>query len=220
MIKLIDLLKEAGEAPKCPVATQNPEVNEKQRQLAIDQKAYGPKNPNNPNIKFWKAKAALWNLEAIESAKGSRCNSCALFNITEPMLTCMGVAPVAPPVQPVAPPVDTNPVVDPTTSESQLKREFMLKLGKGIVKEADIPAAHPKTEVPAEPAPEQKPAVPEVPAKEPNGAEPEADEPVTEDSWDSIEAGKTGYCMLNKFKATGSRTCNSWRRGGPYKGQQ
>lgn len=220
MIKLIDLLKEAGEAPKCPIATQNPEVNEKQRQLAIDQKAYGPKNPNNPNIKFWKAKAALWNLEAIESAKGSRCNSCALFNITDPMLNCMGVAPVTPTVPaPVAQPsVDANPALAPTTSETQLKREFMLKLGKGIVKEADIPAAKPRIpEAPAAPAP--TPA-PEAPVKEPNGAEPEAEEPVTEDSWDSIEAGKTGYCMLNKFKATGSRTCNSWRRGGPYKGQQ
>ena len=66
MIKLVNLLKEAeGEAPKCPVATQNIEVNLAHRQKAIDEYGYGPLNPNNPNIKFWKKKADEWQLESF-----------------------------------------------------------------------------------------------------------------------------------------------------------
>jgi hypothetical protein len=52
MIKLADILKEIDEAPKCPIATQNVEVNLKHRQIAIDRYGYGPYNPNNPNVKF------------------------------------------------------------------------------------------------------------------------------------------------------------------------
>ena len=54
MLKLKDLLKEADGEFKCPVATQNGEVNIENRQVAIDRYGYGPLNPNNPNIKFWK----------------------------------------------------------------------------------------------------------------------------------------------------------------------
>ena len=90
MIKLIDLLKE-DDAPKCPVATQNVEVNLAHRQIAIDKYGYGPLNPNNPNIKFWKDKAASWKLDTIEEAKSSRCNSCAAFNITSRILNCIEV---------------------------------------------------------------------------------------------------------------------------------
>ena len=90
MIKLVNLLKEAeGEAPKCPIATQNIEVNLEHRQKAIDEYGYGPLNPNNPNIKFWKAKADEWQLDSIEEAKSSRCNNCAAFNITSRMLNCI-----------------------------------------------------------------------------------------------------------------------------------
>ena len=39
---------------------------------------------------------------------------------------------------------------------------------------------------------------------------------VVED-WDNVEAGREGYCMLHKFKSTGSRTCNAWKAGGPIK---
>ena len=39
----------------------------------------------------------------------------------------------------------------------------------------------------------------------------------TQDAWDTIEAGKLGYCMMYKFKCAGSRTCNAWVTGGPIK---
>lgn len=112
MIKLIDLLKEVDEAPKCPIATQNIDVNLKHRQIAIDRYGYGPLNPNNPNIKFWKDKAMKWKLDSIEEAKSSRCNSCAAFNITTKILNCIekGLASGEEFVTP-----EKNPEVNPAT---------------------------------------------------------------------------------------------------------
>lgn len=87
MIKLADLLNE--EAPKCPVATQNIQVNLKHRQIAIDRYGYGPLNPNSPNVKFWKEKAEMWKLDSVEEAKEARCSNCAAFNITSKILKCI-----------------------------------------------------------------------------------------------------------------------------------
>ena len=163
MIKLVNLLKEAeGEAPKCPIATQNIEVNLEHRQKAIDEYGYGPLNPNNPNIKFWKAKADEWQLDSIEEAKSSRCNNCAAFNITSRMLNC---------------------------------------IEKGITSgEVEVPVAE-----------GEEPTAPVV--------EPETDdtEGAAKDAWNTIEAGKLGYCTFLKFKCAGSRTCDSWVVGGPIK---
>ena len=75
MIKLRQLLKEQEEEMKCPVATQDISVNLEHRQKAIDEYGYGPLNPNNPNIKFWKKKAEEWQLASMEEAKSSRCNN-------------------------------------------------------------------------------------------------------------------------------------------------
>jgi hypothetical protein len=163
MIKLVNLLKEAeGEAPKCPVATQNIEVNLAHRQKAIDEYGYGPLNPNNPNIKFWKKKAEEWQLDSMEEAKSSRCNNCAAFNITSRMLNC---------------------------------------IEKGITSgEVEVPVA------------EGEESTASV-------VEPETDdtEGAAKDAWDTIEAGKLGYCTFLKFKCAGSRTCNAWIVGGPIK---
>ena len=172
MIKLADLLKEE-EAPKCPVATQNIEVNLKHRQIAIDKYGYGPLNPNNPNIKFWKAKADMWKLDPntqMDEVKSARCNSCAAFNITTRILDC-----IAKGLEPEPAP-ETNP-------EDQFQTE-----GEDIT-----------TTLP--PAPEE--------TDDTAGA--------TQDAWDTIEAGKLGYCMMHKFKCAGSRTCNAWVTGGPVK---
>jgi hypothetical protein len=69
MIKLRQLLREQEEGMKCPVATQDISVNLEHRQKAIDEYGYGPLNPNNPNIKFWKKKAEEWQLDSMEEAK-------------------------------------------------------------------------------------------------------------------------------------------------------
>lgn len=164
MIKLSTLLKEAEEEMKCPVATQDIAVNLEHRQKGIDEYGYGPLNPNNPNIKFWKKKAEEWQLESIEEAKSSRCNNCAAFNITSRMLNC---------------------------------------IEKGIASgEEEVPVEEPVTE--AE----------EIPTTEPETDDTEGAE---KDAWDTIEAGKLGYCTFLKFKCAGSRTCNAWVVGGPIK---
>jgi len=171
MIKLSTLLKEAEEEMKCPVATQDIGVNLEHRQKAIDEYGYGPLNPNNPNIKFWKKKMEEWQLDTMEEAKSSRCNNCAAFNITSKMLTC---------------------------------------LERGILsgeKEVSVPA--PDTEAPADNVEEQ-----EVPVTEPETDDTEGAE---KDAWDTIEAGKLGYCTFLKFKCAGSRTCDAWVVGGPIK---
>lgn len=169
MIKLVDLLKEIEEAPKCPIATQNVEVNLKNRQVAIDRYGYGPLNPNNPNIKFWKDKAMRWKLDSIEEAKTSRCNSCAAFNITTRILNCI---------------------------------EKGLTAGEEFV------------------TPEETPEINTKPVAEADEiSEPELDDTqgAAQDAWDTIEAGKLGYCTMHKFKCAGSRTCDAWITGGPVK---
>ena len=164
MIKLANLLKEAEEEMKCPVATQDITVNLEHRQKAIDEYGYGPLNPNNPNIKFWKAKADAWQLDSIEEAKSSRCNNCAAFNITTKMLSCI---------------------------------------------ERGILSGEKEVEVPAPEMQEQDAPVTDPEMDDTEGAE--------KDAWDTIEAGKLGYCAFLKFKCAGSRTCNAWVVGGPIK---
>ncbi len=180
MIKLVNLLKEAEEAPKCPVATQNISVNLEHRQIAIDRYGYGPLNPNNPNIKFWKEKADMWKLDSIEEAKEARCNNCAAFNITMKILNCIekGLAAGEKEVEPIS---TETPEPKPT------------------------PKPEPKTQ-------------PEAPITEEEDMENNEEPAVaTKDAWDTIEAGKLGYCTMHKFKCAGSRTCNAWIEGGPVK---
>ena len=166
MIKLADILKEAeGETLKCPIATQNVDVNLEHRQIAIDKYGYGPLNPNNPNIKFWKAKADQWNLKSTEESKSSRCNNCAAWNITTRLLTCIEKGLVA--------------------GEKEVVPE--------IFEGEDI---------------KQQPTL-EPDLDDTEGAE--------QSAWDTIEAGKIGYCTMHKFKCAGSRTCNTWITGGPVK---
>ena len=167
MIKLKDILKEAeGEAPKCPVATQNVEVNLEHRQIAIEKYGYGPLNPNNPNVKFWKAKQALWKEETIEAAKSARCNSCAAFNITSRILGC----------------------IEKGLTSDSVPEEAPVQEGEDM--QAQV-------------------AAPETEFDDTEGAD--------KDAWDTIEAGKLGYCTMHKFKCAGSRTCNAWITGGPIK---
>jgi hypothetical protein len=169
MIKLKDLIKEE-EALKCPVATQNIEVNLKHRQIAIDRYGYGPLNPNNPNIKFWKAKAGMWKLDPntqMDEVKSARCNNCAAFNITSRILDCIAKG--------------LEPQPEPEVPEDQIQP---------TVEGDDYQATTPEED-------------------DTQGA--------AQDAWDTIEAGKLGYCTMHKFKCAGSRTCNAWVEGGPVK---
>ena len=79
--------KDAGES--CPPATQDIPTNLKNRQKCIDEAHYGPLNPNEPNEDYWKAKAAMFGGEDIESAKKALCGNCAFFNQTKEILNCI-----------------------------------------------------------------------------------------------------------------------------------
>jgi len=72
----------------CPEATQDVELNLKNRQKAIKVANYGPLNPNDPNTDFWKQKAKIWSISTNE-AKNSRCGNCAAFNQSENIKSCI-----------------------------------------------------------------------------------------------------------------------------------
>jgi len=239
MIKLLDLLKEE-DAPKCPVATQNIEVNLKHRQIAIERYGYGPLNPNNPNIKFWREKAMMWKLSSIDEAKEARCNNCAAFNITTRILSCIqaGLAAGEQEVTPEVTP-ETKPAM-PTESLNEIStlgvsgmKRFAQKHGYSVSSKFSggrVPyitlTKDGKKFGPFDPTittlaslSKRLGIVTEDESQQPT-PEPELDDTkdvASQDAWDTMEAGKLGYCTMHKFKCAGSRTCNAWIEGGPVK---
>ena len=75
-----------GEA--CPVATGDVSVNLDNRQKAIDKANYGPMNPNEANMDYWREISKIWR-NSPEQAKKSRCGNCAAFIQTTKMLDCI-----------------------------------------------------------------------------------------------------------------------------------
>lgn len=73
----------------CPPATQNIQLNLKNRQKAINEFHYGPLNPDLPNDDYWIELARRWNTKDIESVKKNRCGNCAAFDISPNMLKCI-----------------------------------------------------------------------------------------------------------------------------------
>lgn len=73
---------------KCPVATQDIKVNIRNRQKAIDDAAYGPLNPRQPNAEFWEKKGDRWDV-SISEAKKQRCGNCILFVRSPRILNCI-----------------------------------------------------------------------------------------------------------------------------------
>lgn len=73
----------------CPLATQDLDVNLKNRKKAIDEYMYGPLDPNEPNEEYWSKIADEWNMDDIEQAKSARCGNCAAFDITDKMQDCI-----------------------------------------------------------------------------------------------------------------------------------
>ena len=72
----------------CPIATKDVAVNLKNRQKAIDVAEYGPLNPKEPNDKYWKKIADIWDVTESE-AKKQRCGNCAAFIQTSKMNKCI-----------------------------------------------------------------------------------------------------------------------------------
>jgi len=75
-------------ADSCPVATKNIGVNISNRQQAIEAAGYGPLNPKDPNVDFWRKKAERWNTTYAEARKAV-CGNCSAFIRTPSMLECI-----------------------------------------------------------------------------------------------------------------------------------
>ena len=71
----------------CPVATQDIDVNLKNRQKAIDDYMYGPANPEKPGT-YWKDYAKKWDIDEA-TAKTMKCNNCAAFDVSDKMWDCI-----------------------------------------------------------------------------------------------------------------------------------
>ena len=88
MEKLKHLLIE--QQTKCPIATQDIDVNLKNRKKARDKYMYGPLDPNQPNEEYWEGIASEWPyMDNIEQAKSARCGNCAAFDVTDEMQSCI-----------------------------------------------------------------------------------------------------------------------------------
>jgi hypothetical protein len=77
-----------GYGGECPPATQDIQLNLKNRQNAIDNVGYGPLNPAEPNNKFWEDKATRWNT-TVQEAKTALCGNCIFFIRPPQMLDCI-----------------------------------------------------------------------------------------------------------------------------------
>jgi len=88
MSPLIASMVAALDEDECPPATQDIEINLKNRQNAIDNVGYGPLNPKEPNNEFWQEKADKWKTSP-EEAKKSICGNCVFFVRTPEMLDCI-----------------------------------------------------------------------------------------------------------------------------------
>ena len=71
----------------CPIATQDVDVNLKNRQTAIDDYFYGPANPDKPG-NYWKDYAKRWKID-LATAKTMQCNNCAAFDVSDKMWACI-----------------------------------------------------------------------------------------------------------------------------------
>lgn len=86
--KASTLLADAEYGDECPPATQDIQLNLKNRQNAIDNVGYGPLNPKEPSTEFWQDKADKWKTK-IEEAKKSRCGTCVFFDRRPKTLDCI-----------------------------------------------------------------------------------------------------------------------------------
>jgi hypothetical protein len=71
----------------CPIATQDIDVNLKNRQKGIDDYHYGPANPDKPG-NYWKEAAKVWDIDEA-TAKSMTCSVCAAFDVSDKMWDCI-----------------------------------------------------------------------------------------------------------------------------------
>lgn len=81
-------IKRSSNKPACPKATQDLELNTKNRDASIEAEhiQYGPLNLNDEG--YWERAADHWNTD-VDTAKQSLCGNCVAFDISPRMLECM-----------------------------------------------------------------------------------------------------------------------------------
>ena len=86
-VKIKNILKKAA-GLACPAATQDLELNTKNRNASIEAEhiQYGPLNLNDEE--YWERAAEHWNTDE-ETAKKSLCGNCVAFDISPRMDECM-----------------------------------------------------------------------------------------------------------------------------------
>ena len=89
---LMSRMREHGQPNACPRATQDLDLNLKNRQEAIDTKMYGPANPQlddaGGNEQFWRQYAEMFN-DTIENVMQMRCGNCSFFDRSPQILKCI-----------------------------------------------------------------------------------------------------------------------------------
>ena len=86
-VRIKNLLKKAA-GLACPAATQDLELNTKNRNASIEAEhiQYGPLNLSDED--YWERAAEHWNTD-VETAKKSVCGNCVAFDISPRMDECM-----------------------------------------------------------------------------------------------------------------------------------
>jgi hypothetical protein len=84
----IEIQSQEKNGDACPVATGDVAVNLENREKAIEKANYGPMNPNEANMDYWREISRAWRI-APAQAKKSRCGNCAAFIQTPKMLACI-----------------------------------------------------------------------------------------------------------------------------------
>jgi hypothetical protein len=87
LAKIANLMKRLKEEKSCPTATQDLEVNTKNRDATIKNFNYGPLNVDEPGS-YWKDIAKYWKTTE-EAAKKSLCENCVAFDVSPRMKDCM-----------------------------------------------------------------------------------------------------------------------------------
>lgn len=85
MRKYINLIEAANKG--CPPATQDIDLNLKNRQKGIDDYHYGPANPDKPG-NYWKDAAKTWGIDE-KTARTMTCSVCAAFDVSDKMWDCI-----------------------------------------------------------------------------------------------------------------------------------
>jgi hypothetical protein len=84
----IEIQSQEKSGDACPVATGDVAVNLENREKAIEKANYGPMNPNEANMDYWREISKAWRNSPAQ-AKKSRCGNCAAFIQTPKMLACI-----------------------------------------------------------------------------------------------------------------------------------